>query len=312
MRSAFFNTLTELAQKDERIVLLTADLGYLAIEPFAEAFPDRFINVGVAEQNMIGLATGLAEAGFIPFVYSITPFAALRPYEFIRNGPIAHHLPVRIVGVGAGISYSTNGITHYGLEDLGVMRIQPGIITIAPADARQTQSALLATWNQPGPVYISLGKDNTGQIPGLDGQFELGKMKIIASGKDLLIFSIGSITNEVLLAAKELNKIGIFPTIAVISCLNPVSSDEIAELIGNFKTIFTVESHYITGGLGSLIAEIIAESGTPGRLIRCGFSETPDGRTGSREYVFHKHGLMHSDLFEEIVKNLKEKTNNDK
>src|SRR5678816_4518777 len=137
MRAAFVQTLTELASEDPRILLLTGDLGYLAVEPFVEKHPNRFINVGVAEQNMIGVATGLAEAGFIPFVYSIVPFAVLRPYEFIRNGPIQHRWPVRIVGVGGGFDYGTNGLSHYGLEDIAVMRAQPGIQVIAPADAQQ-------------------------------------------------------------------------------------------------------------------------------------------------------------------------------
>ena len=125
MRGAFVRTLMGLAERDPRILLLTGDLGYTVLEPFAERFPDRFFNVGVAEQNMVGLATGLAGAGFIPFVYSIVTFASLRAYEFIRNGPILHHLPVRIVGVGGGFEYGTAGATHHGLEDVGVMRIQP-------------------------------------------------------------------------------------------------------------------------------------------------------------------------------------------
>ena len=132
MRAAFIETLTELAAGDSRIMLLTGDLGYMALEPFIEKHPDRFFNVGVAEQNMVGVATGLAEAGFIPFVYSITPFAVLRPYEFIRNGPIQHQLPVRIVGVGGGMEYGQNGLSHYGLEDVAVMRAQPAISIIAP------------------------------------------------------------------------------------------------------------------------------------------------------------------------------------
>src|SRR3972149_5485094 len=142
MRIAFTKTLAELAEQDPRILLLTGDLGYMALEPFSERFPDRFFNVGVAEQNMVGIATGLAEAGFIPFVYSIVTFATLRPYEFIRNGPILHRLPVRIVGVGGGLEYGHNGMSHYGLEDVGVMRIQPGITLVAPADYQQTKEAL--------------------------------------------------------------------------------------------------------------------------------------------------------------------------
>ena len=172
MRGAFINTLVELATSDPRILLLTGDLGYTVLEPFSKKFPDRFFNVGVAEQNMVGLSTGLSEAGFIPFLYSIVTFASLRPYEFIRNGPILHQLPVRIVAIGGGFEYGHAGPTHHGLEDVGVMRIQPGITVIAPADAEQTRNALLETWDLPGPVYYRLGKNDKTTVPGLAGQFE--------------------------------------------------------------------------------------------------------------------------------------------
>src|ERR1039457_3398313 len=137
MRATFIKTLTDLAGTDPRIVLLTADLGYLAVEDFATRFPDRFCNVGVAEQNMIGVATGMAEAGFIPFVYSIGTFAVLRPYEFIRNGPVAQRLPVRIVGIGAGMEYGHEGISHHTIEDIAITRVHPGLMVVAPADPPQ-------------------------------------------------------------------------------------------------------------------------------------------------------------------------------
>jgi transketolase len=132
----------------------------MALEPFMEKHADRFFNIGVAEQNMVGIATGLAESGFIPFVYSIVTFATLRPYEFIRNGPVWHRLPVRIVGVGGGFEYGAQGLSHHGLEDVGVMRVQPGMTVVAPADHEQMATALRATWNADGPVYYRIGKDD--------------------------------------------------------------------------------------------------------------------------------------------------------
>ena len=134
MRSEFIRSLVALAERDPRVVLLTGDLGFTVVEDFAERFPQRFVNVGVAEQNMLGVATGLAEAGFVPFVYSIATFATMRPYEFIRNGPLLHGLPVRVVGVGGGLDYGNNGITHYALEDVALMRVQPKMMVVAPAD----------------------------------------------------------------------------------------------------------------------------------------------------------------------------------
>src|SRR5687767_5357547 len=153
MRESFIDALSELASNDRRVLLLTADLGYTVLERFADRNPDQFFNVGVAEQNMVGLATGLAEAGFIPFVYSIATFATLRAYEFIRNGPVLHRLPVRIVGVGGGFEYGSAGATHYALEDVGALRMQPDLCLIAPADFEQADRALRATWNLSSPVY---------------------------------------------------------------------------------------------------------------------------------------------------------------
>src|SRR3954467_8573355 len=137
MRAQFAHALVELAERDPRVMLLTGDLGFTILEPFAGGFPDRFYNVGVAEQNMVGLATGLAEAGLVPYVYSIATFASMRPYEFIRNGPLLHDLPVRIVGIGESADYGHNGVTHYALEDIALMRAQPRMTVVAPADSAQ-------------------------------------------------------------------------------------------------------------------------------------------------------------------------------
>ncbi|HEY9676775.1 MAG TPA: transketolase C-terminal domain-containing protein [Drouetiella sp.] len=291
MRGAFAKTLTELAAKDDRIYLLTGDLGYMALEPFAERFPDRFINVGVAEQNMVGIATGLAEAGFIPVVYSIVTFASLRPYEFIRNGPILHQLPVRIAGVGGGVEYGHNGATHYGLEDVGVMRCQPGITVVAPADAGQTKTALEKTYDLPGPVYYRLGKDDRIVVPGLNGQFELGKVQVIREGKDVLLLSMGGITFETTKAAELLAKEGIEARVVVVASINPPPVEDLKRELSQFKTAITVEAHYASGGLASLVSEVVAQSGINCKISRCAIEESPDGKTGGQSYLYNKFGL---------------------
>ena len=150
--------LAELADDDPRVLLLTGDLGFMAVEPFAERHPDRFINAGVAEQNMVGMATGLAEAGYVPFVYSIATFAALRSYEFIRNGPVLHDLPVRIVGVGPGLDYGPNGITHWALEDVAVLRPLPGLAVIAPGRRPADRERRARDGRLPGPAYLRLAR----------------------------------------------------------------------------------------------------------------------------------------------------------
>jgi transketolase len=298
LRAAFVQTLVELAARDSRILLLTGDLGYLALEPFAEKYPGRFYNVGVAEQNMVGLATGLAEAGFLPFVYSIVPFAVLRPYEFIRNGPVQHRLPVRIVGVGGGLEYGTNGLSHYGLEDIAVMRVQPGITVIVPADAGQTRGAVAATWNLPGPVYYRLGKDDKAVVPGLEGRFELGKLQCLSEGSDLLVVSMGSVATEAVAAVQALAARGVSCSLVILASVSPAPFDELAGLLARHAVVLTVEAHYRVGGVGSLVAEVIAERELRCRLVRCGVGSLPDGVIGSQHYLHHRFGLSAEKLVE--------------
>ncbi len=291
MRGTFVKVLSELAEKDPRIVLLTGDLGYTVLEPFRDRFPKRFYNVGVAEQNMVGLATGIAEAGMIPFCYSIGTFASLRPFEFIRNGPVLHHLPVRVVGLGAGFEYGTAGPTHYSLEDIGVMRTQPGLNIVAPADFEQTATAVRATWDLPGPVYYRLGKDDKSVLPGLKGRFELGLANNVRNGDDLLIIACGPISFDVVAAADELAKIDIDAAVTVVASVSPVPERDLVEILGRHRVALTVETHSITGGLGSLVAEVIAENGLGTRLVRLGVRAGTEGRSGSPAHMHARYGL---------------------
>jgi len=276
----------------------------MAIEPFIEKFPNRFFNVGIAEQNMVGMATGLAEAGYIPFVYSIIPFATLRPLEFIRNGPIAHGLPVRIVGVGSGINYSTNGLSHYGIEDIGVLRTQPGISIIFPANAAQMKSALETTWNRPEPIYYRISKGSNNIIPNFDGKFTYGEIDIIEKENDLLILTLGSMIKEVLIARLNLLAKGISASVAIISSLDSKYPTKLTELLSKFSLVCSVEDHYKIGGIGSLISETIADQGLNCKNIRCGFSDLPDGITGSIDYLYEKNNLDAKSIVEKIVSTL--------
>jgi transketolase len=304
MRVAFAETLAELAEQDERILLLTGDLGYLVLDVFRQRFPERFFNLGVAEQNMVGVATGLAEAGFIPFVYSISPFASLRPYEFIRNGPVRHQLPVRIVGVGGGFDYGSAGMTHHGLEDIGVMRIQPGLSVVVPADGSQTRSAIRETWDLPGPVYYRLGKDDRLSVPGLEGRFELGKAQLLGDGRDVLFVVLGSLASEVVGAAEALAGQGIRSQVMVVSSFNPAPEGDLVSVLHHFEQVFTVEDHFINGGLGSWVSEAVAERGLGCRVVRCGIRESPGGVSGSVAYMNDIHGLSRSALAARVISEL--------
>jgi len=304
MRGAFVRTLVELADRDRRIALLTGDLGYMALEPFMEKHADRFFNIGVAEQNMVGIATGLAESGFIPFVYSIVTFATLRPYEFIRNGPVWHRLPVRIVGVGGGFEYGAQGLSHHGLEDVGVMRVQPGMTVVAPADHEQMATALRATWNVEGPVYYRIGKDDKTVVPGLRGRFRPGHAEVVREGDHVALVAMGSVASEAAAAAAKLAEHGIDARVIVVASVQPAPADDLHAALADVPLAVTVEAHYANGGLGSLVAEVIAERGLGCRLVRQAVHDLPDARVGSQSYMHGRHGLAAPAIVDTVLERL--------
>ena len=303
MRNAFVGAVLEMAEEDSRIVLLTGDLGFMVLEPFAERFPERFVNAGVAEQNMVGLATGLADSGFIPFVYSIGTFASMRPYEFIRNGPLLHLLPVRIVGVGAGLDYGHNGITHYALEDIAIMRAQPAMTIIAPADPAQAAASVRCSTSIDGPIYFRIGKANA-TVPNLDGRFELGRLNCLSDGEDVAIIALGSIAGEAVEAAELLAEREIDAAVAVVASVQPAPLDDLAALLAGVPYVVTVEAHYRAGGLGSLVAEVIAERRLRCRLSRHAVESMPRGVTGTRSFLNDVHRLSAASLAESVANEL--------
>jgi transketolase len=291
MRSAFVEVLVELAACDERIMLLTADLGWSVLERFADRFPGRFINVGVAEQNMLGIATGLARAGHVPYVYSIATFSTMRCYEQLRNGPVLHHLPVRVVGVGGGFAYGHAGPSHYAVEDLAINRTQPGLTVVAPADRTQASSAIRATANLPGPVYLRLDKNVAPDIPGLDGRFALGTPEVVKDGQDLLIISTGSVTQEAVKAAEWLSRRGISAAVAVMAHLALSAPSRLHELLSNYAAVMSVEEGFATGGLGSLVAETLVQNSLRARLSIHGVKVPLASTSGETAYMRRQYGL---------------------
>ena len=296
MRNSFIQKLTQMAETDERIVLLVGDLGYSVIEEFREKFPKRFYNVGIAEQNMLGLATGLAKSGFIPYVYSIVPFAALRPYEFIRNGPVLHELPVRIVGVGGGFEYGTNGPTHWGLDDLGVMRIQPGMTVLAPTNNEETMATLEATHNLPGPVYYRLCKDNTPATKYNSFEWNQVNWVLHSAKKNTLVLYTGAMGNNVMEAVKDQH---LSISVASVTCLNPVPSN-LVNILKQYSEVVTVESHYSKGGLGSMVCELVATNAI-GCMVKVIGVEKLSRCVGSRAFMEELHGLSPQGILAKII-----------
>ncbi len=305
MRKAFVETLCELAGKDERILLLTGDLGFNCIEPFVRDFPGRYFNTGVAEQNMLGLAVGLAEAGFIPFVYSIANFASMRPYEFIRNGAVLHRMPVRVVGTGGGFDYGTAGPTHYGLEDIGILRIQKDLTVVVPSDNGQVKTALRETWDVPGPVYYRISKESFEALEGLDARFHLGRACKLKNGRDCVLVVMGVMAREADAAARILAEKGVDAGLAVVSSFNPSPEEDLADILRASPLAVTVEDHYAVGGLHSFACETAARRGISCRIFPCAVKNSHGGAVGSRAFMNDLHGLSAEKIARTVIAQLR-------
>jgi len=300
MRGAFIETLLAQAAGDDRIFLVTGDLGWRVLEPFAEKYPDRFLNVGVAEQNMIGVATGLAQAGFVPFAYSIASFIATRPYEQVRMGQVLHRLPVRIVGIGGGFAYGHAGPTHYAIEDLAIHRVQPGMTVIAPADPAQTRGVMEAIRGLEGPCYLRIGKGGNPEVPGLNGRFAFGRPEIVIDGPEVLLLATGAIAANAAAAAKSLQAAGVGAACAVMAHLPFAPTPELADLLGRYRRVLTVEEGVATGGLASLAAECASAAGRSTMVAAAGIREGLGAGSGSPDWMTRRSGLDAPGLAEAV------------
>lgn len=285
MRTTFIETLMELAERDQRIWLLTADLGFSVLEAFAQRFPDRFVNVGIAEQNMIGVAVGLARSGLKPFVYSIANFPTIRCLEQIRNDVCYHHADVKIVAVGGGLAYGPQGYTHHGVEDLAVMRCLPGMTVVAPGDPVETRLAVDAIVELDGPAYLRLGKNNEPILHTRTPNFKLGKGIVLRAGNDLTMISTGTMLADALQTAEALELDGIQARVISMPTLKPLDEELIVRAAKQSGAILTLEEHSVTGGLGSAVADVLMEAGVGVRFRKLGVADQPYHLTGKQEYL---------------------------
>jgi transketolase len=260
MRTSFTETLTELAERDGRIWLLTADLGYSVLEQFAARVPGRYVNVGVAEQNLIGLAAGLAQCGKVPFVYSIANFPTLRCLEQIRNDVCFHQGNVKVVAVGGGLAYGAQSYTHHGVEDLGVMRMLPGMTVVAPGDPSETRLATRALVAHTGPCYLRLGKANEPVLYREPPPFALGKAITVRQGSDVTLISTGGMLQESLQAADNLESSGVSVRLLSMHTLKPLDEEAVLGAARETSAIVTAEEHSVAGGLGTAVADVLAQA----------------------------------------------------
>jgi transketolase len=274
MRNAFADEILTLARQDPRVVLLSADIGNRLFDKLKSEFPDRFYNCGVAEANMIGVAAGMAQSGLRPVCYTITPFITYRCMEQIRVDLCYHHLPVTVVGTGSGLSYASLGGTHHSCEEMGMLRLLPGLTVGGPADAPELRAMLRDALRQDGPVYLRIGKKGEPQIHPDVPDLKLGRAITLREGSDACILSIGTVLPVAMAAAEELAQRGISTRVVSFHTLKPLDKQCLEAALGNFKIVATMEEHSVLGGLGGSVAEWLADHPEmQGRLLRIG---TPD------------------------------------
>ena len=298
MRQAFITTLTNLAKKDKRIVLLTADLGFTVFETFRRQFPDRFYNVGVAEANMIAMAAGMALSGLIPVAYSIATFASLRPFEFIRNDVCFQNANVKIIGVGGGLGYGSAGFSHTNYEDLSVLRPLPNLTILNPADPVETEILTKLAIEHTGPVYLRLGKVGEPIIHPKKPNLKIGQGLIYQPGQKIAIFTSGRIASNVI--AAKLNA-----TIVILPTIKPLDKNLISRIAKKHPFIFSVEEHSIIGGLGSAVAEVLSELPFKGYFKRLGITDEYFKTVGSQDFLRRRYGLMPDQIAKTIQQALK-------
>lgn len=273
MRTAFISSLVALAEGDPDIWLLSADLGFSVLEVFRDRFPDRYLNVGVAEQNMIGVAAGLALSGCKVFVYSIGNFPTQRCLEQLRVDVCYHRAHVVVAAVGGGFAYGAQGYTHHAIEDLAVMRSLPGMTVAAPADPHETRALVGHLARLDGPGYLRLGRAGDRELHGgpLAGP-PLAPL-LVRDGRDVAIVATGSILGEALAAAASLAEAGIGARVISAPLLKPFDADAFVALVDGFDLVVSVEEHSLIGGLRDTLAHLHAARRTPARLVSIGVED---------------------------------------
>lgn len=297
MRDTFIQTLVECARADERIWLLVGDLGYSVVEPFIQEFPDRFINAGVAEQNMTGIAAGLALSGKVVFTYSIANFPTLRCLEQIRNDVCYHNANVKVVAVGGGFAYGSQGMTHHATEDIAIMKALPNMTVVAPGDPAETALAVRALIKHSGPCYLRLGRGKDPVVHEVFPDFHIGKAITVRIGHDVTFIATGGILYNAVQAADRLKQQGIQVCVLSMHTVKPLDENMVSEIARNNSPVITIEEHGSVGGLGSAVADVLVKMGNktpPFRKLSTGDSFLHT--VGNQEYLRHACGLSVDDI----------------
>lgn len=305
MRSAFIEALTELAESDERITLIVGDLGFGVVTDFAKRFPSQFVNAGVSEQNMTGLAAGMALSGRIVFTYSIGNFSTLRCLEQIRNDVCYHKANVKIVAIGGGLAYGSLGISHYATEDIAVMRALPNMRVVAPGDPIEARLAVKAVAEEHGPVYLRLGRDKEPIVHHYPPEFFIGKAITVKPGKDVTLIATGGMLYNTVKASEELSAMGIDARVLSMHTVEPLDREAVLSAAKETSAIFTVEEHSTVGGLGSAVADVLAEAScVPGCFVKLGLPPEFPEVVGDQEFLKSRYRLDASGIVSRVLEAL--------
>jgi transketolase len=304
MRNAFADEVTRLAAADARVVLLSGDIGNKLFDKFKAVDERRFLNCGVAEANMMGVAAGLAMSGLRPVVYTITPFTTTRCFEQIRVDACYHHAPVIIVGTGSGLSYAELGPTHHSLEDLAILRTLPGMRVTAPCDAAELRGILRAALREDGPVYIRIGKKGEPAIHATAPTVEIGRAITLREGSAVALLCAGTMMAETLAAADLLSRQGVSAHVASFHTIKPLDAALLERLAGRTPVFATIEEHGLIGGLGGAVAEWIAARHAGVRLLSFGTPDEFMHEVGSQEYARARYGLTAAAIAARVLQNL--------
>ena len=302
MRDTFVRTLVELAKEDKNIELVTGDLGFGVLKPFWEQCPDQFTNAGIAEQNMTGVAAGMALVGKNVFTYSIGNFPTLRCLEQIRNDCAYHNADVKVVCIGGGFVYGSLGMSHQATEDLAALRALPNVVVLAPADLVEAEECTKALANYHGTAYLRLGRGGEKRIHEKIENFQIGKAIKVCEGEKVAIFSTGAIFEEVTTAKKMLMEQGINPAIYTFPTVKPIDRGLIEKVSKEVDLIVTCEEHNIIAGFGSAVAEVIAEiKQKRATLLRIGLNDEYSVRVGNQKYLRAQYGIDAGNIVEKIM-----------
>ena len=290
MRTTFIKTLIELARQDDNIFLLTPDMGYSVLEPFRNEFPDRFLNTGIAEQNTIGVAAGLALTGKIVYVYSIIPFVTMRCYEQVRLDLAYNNTNVKLIGIGAGLTYGSLGPSHHAVEDIAIMRSIPNMTVLCPGDPIEVAELVKASHATFGPTYIRLGKNGEPRIHPEGTKIEIGKAITIVDGNDFALITTSNMLETGKKWVDEWKQDDVSVSLISMPSIKPFDSDTVIQLIEKEIPILVVEEHNVIGGLGTAVSEVIAKVGKPVKFKQIGINDEFSHVVG--EHSFQREKFM--------------------